>query len=71
MLKKLHQPFLKYVMLLHSVLSSHAFWHCSRVKRVPPALTSPAVESHALLGPSWTHASVNAAEVHVVNVGRR
>ena len=57
-LKWLHHPLLKYVMLWHSAESSHNFLHSSMFGSFPGELSmynSPALASHSILEPTCTH----------------
>ena len=75
-LKWLHHPVPKYVMLWHPSVSSHDCLHCSRLEPFPGELcmyTSPAFVSHAVLEPTSCHVGVTSVEVHechsVVQIG--
>ena len=70
-LKWLHHPFCKYVILWQSVVASHDCLHFSRLEPFPGEFcmyTSPAFVSHATLEPTSCH--VRAASIEVVNVSR-
>ena len=57
-LKWLHQPLLKYVMLSHAVESWHDFLHWSRLETFPGEFwryTSPAFVSHSIREPISCH----------------
>merc|ERR1712113_206245 len=57
-LKRLHHPLWKNVMLLHIASSWHAVLHCSIVDPFPGDVSmysSPAPSSHWMLGPTGAH----------------
>ena len=57
-LKKLHHPLLKYVILLHFRLATHFAWHACRVGSFPgddEMYTSPASVSHEPLSSTSSH----------------